>query len=103
MWMSSGCGNMQIAVVCLLLVRVMGPLPALAGLGTTLLLIPASSFVGRRLGKARKAVVGHTDARVKLTTEVCTASPLFSCSPSFALGWNKLISPPCFLFAALWV
>lgn len=61
---------MQIAVVCIILVRVMGMLPALAGLATTLLLIPASSFVGRRLAKARKAVVGHTDARVKLTTEV---------------------------------
>ena len=61
--------DLQIVVVCFLLVRVMGMWPAVAGLATTCLLIPSSSWVGRRLSKARKAVVGHTDARVKLTTE----------------------------------
>lgn len=64
---------MQIIVVCALLVQVMGMWPALAGLLTTLVLMPASSFLGRRLAKARKAIVGHTDARIKLTTEVLTA------------------------------
>lgn len=61
---------LQIVAVCALLVRVMGFWPAFAGLMTTFVLMPASSFLGRRLARARKAIVGHTDARVKLTTEV---------------------------------
>ena len=69
-WKLTSINALQIVVVCFLLIRVMGMWPALAGLATTCLLIPSSSFIGRRLSKARKAVVGHTDARVKLTTEV---------------------------------
>lgn len=68
---------LQILVVCALLVRVMGLWPAVAGLAVTLLLIPTSSFIGRRLSKARKAVVAQTDARVKLTTEVRRPCPVY--------------------------
>ena len=80
---------LQILVVCALLVRVMGIWSAAAGLFVTLLLIPTSSIVGKRLAAARRAVVGQTDARVKLTTEVsapCLPAHRDDCLPASARG-----------------
>lgn len=55
-----------------LLVRIIHWLPALAGLAVCVALIPLSTLVGRRLGAIRRRLVAHTDARVKLCTEVIT-------------------------------
>ena len=55
-----------------LLVRVIHLVPALAGLGVTIALIPLTTLVGRQLAAIRKQLVGYTDARVKLCTEVIT-------------------------------
>ncbi|PSC76242.1 multidrug resistance-associated 1 isoform X1 [Micractinium conductrix] len=65
-------GPFQILVVMGLLVRVIHLLPALAGLGATLALIPLSAVVGKLMASVRREMVGHTDARVKLATEVIT-------------------------------
>lgn len=63
---------MQILVVMGLLVRIIHLVPALAGLAATLALIPLSTLVGRAMAAVRKELVGYTDARVKLCTEVIT-------------------------------
>lgn len=55
-----------------LLVRVIHLLPALAGLGVCVALIPLSALVGRQLGAIRRRLVAHTDSRVKLCTEIIT-------------------------------
>ncbi|PRW61038.1 multidrug resistance-associated 1 isoform X8 [Chlorella sorokiniana] len=65
-------GPFQILVVMGLLVRVIHWAPALAGLGATLALIPIAGTVGRALAGVRRRLVGFTDARVKLCTEVIT-------------------------------
>ena len=57
-----------------LLVRVIRWAPALAGLGVTVALIPLSAAVGRTLAAVRRELVGYTDARVKLCTEVITGA-----------------------------
>ena len=62
----------QILVVMGLLVRVIKWQAALAGLAATLALIPLSIAVGRALASVRKRLIGYTDARVKLCTEVIT-------------------------------
>lgn len=53
-----------------MLVRVLGLLPAAVGLAVTASLVPFSTFIGRELGKLRKATVSATDERLKLTSEV---------------------------------
>ncbi|KAL4446696.1 hypothetical protein ABPG77_007940 [Micractinium sp. CCAP 211/92] len=65
-------GPFQILVVMALLVRIIHLVPALAGLGATLALIPLSTLVGRAMAAVRKELVAYTDARVKLCTEVIT-------------------------------
>lgn len=62
----------QILVVMGLLVRVIHWQPALAGLAATLALIPLTMVVGKALANVRRRLVGFTDARVKLCTEVIT-------------------------------
>ncbi|EFN56982.1 hypothetical protein CHLNCDRAFT_143584 [Chlorella variabilis] len=64
--------DLQILVVMGLLVRVIHLLPALAGLGVCVALIPLSALVGRQLGAIRRRLVAHTDSRVKLCTEIIT-------------------------------
>ena len=61
---------MQIVVIMGMLVRVIGWAPALAGFLTTCGLIPVTGWLGKKLGAVRRAVVKHTDARVRTTTEV---------------------------------
>ncbi|GAB4815546.1 hypothetical protein N2152v2_002592 [Parachlorella kessleri] len=65
-------GPFQILATMALLVRVIHWVPALAGLGVTVAIIPASTWLGKRLGALRKELIRHTDARVKLCTEVIT-------------------------------
>lgn len=75
---------LQILVVMGLLVRVIHLLPALAGLGATLALIPLSAVVGKLMASVRREMVGHTDARVKLATEVITGER----APPAGTGWD---------------
>lgn len=65
-------GPFQILVVLGLLVRVIHVWPAVAGLAVTIALIPMTTLVGRKLSTVRKRLMGYTDARVKLCTEVVT-------------------------------
>jgi len=60
----------QILTVMAMLIRILHVLPAVAGLAVTVLLIPLSSLVARRLGQIRKRIVKLTDERVKLSSEV---------------------------------
>ena len=55
-----------------LLVRIIHLVPSMVGLGVTIALIPCITLVTRRLTVIRRRLVGHTDARVKLCTEVVT-------------------------------
>jgi ATP-binding cassette subfamily C (CFTR/MRP) protein 1 len=60
----------QILMVMAMLIRVLSFWPAFVGLMVTVGLIPLSSFVARALARVRKKIVGLTDARVKLSSEV---------------------------------
>jgi len=55
-----------------LIVRIMGWAPTMAGMAVTVIMIPSSTIVGRLLGASRKEMLKHTDARVKLSTEIVT-------------------------------
>lgn len=63
-------GPFQILSIMAMLVKVLGWLPAFAGLLVTILIIPMNAFIGKYLAQYRKLQMGHTDARVKLITEV---------------------------------
>lgn len=65
---------MQILVVMGLLMRIIHVIPALAGLSVTIVLVPITTVVSRRLSKVRRALIKCTDDRVKLVTEVITGS-----------------------------
>ncbi|CAG9462430.1 unnamed protein product [Pedinophyceae sp. YPF-701] len=62
----------QIILIMVLLFRIMKPVPAIAGLLTTLLLIPINIVVGKKMFKIRRALIGFTDRRIRLITEVIT-------------------------------
>ena len=66
---------MQILVVMVLLMRIIHVFPALAGLTVTIILVPITTVVSRRLRKVRAALIKCTDDRVKLVTEVITGMP----------------------------
>lgn len=68
------CG-VQILVVMVLLMRIIHVFPALAGLTVTIILVPITTVVSRRLRKVRAALIKCTDDRVKLVTEVITGMP----------------------------
>ena len=68
------CG-VQILVVMVLLMRIIHVFPALAGLTVTIILVPITTVVSRRLRKVRAALIKCTDDRVKLVTEVITGTP----------------------------
>ena len=63
---------MQILIVMGLLVTIMGWAATLAGFAVTVVMIPSSTLVGRYLQASRKEMLKHTDARVKLSTEIVT-------------------------------
>ena len=72
------CGT-QILVVMALLTRIVGLLPALAGLVVSSALVPFSSLVGRALAHVRKQQMAASDSRVKLTSEVVVGAETWSC------------------------
>lgn len=63
---------LQILIVMGLLVTIMGWAATMAGFAVTVVMIPSSTLVGRYLQAARKEMLKHTDARVKLSTEIVT-------------------------------
>ncbi|CAG9464562.1 unnamed protein product [Pedinophyceae sp. YPF-701] len=65
-------GPLQIVLITTLLARIVTPVPALAGLLSTVAVIPLNILVGKRLVKIRAELVKQTDRRVKLVTEVIT-------------------------------
>ena len=65
---------LQILVVMGLLMRIIHVFPALAGLTVTVILVPITTVVSRRLAKVRRALIKCTDDRVKLVTEVITGN-----------------------------
>lgn len=67
----------QIFVVMAMLVSIMGWAATMAGLGVTVVMIPLSTLVGKYLAASRREMLKHTDARVKLSTEVVTGESLF--------------------------
>ena len=54
-----------------LLVQVMGVAAALAGIVVTLIIVPLGSWTSRRMASIGKKLSEASDARMKITTEVC--------------------------------
>ena len=65
-------GPLQIVTIMFMLSAILGAGPSFAGLGMTIVMIPVGAVVGKKLAKLRKELVGHTDARIKCTSEVIT-------------------------------
>lgn len=59
-----------------MLVRVVHVIPAACGLASTVAFIPFSIYTGRKLASIRKQLMQHTDARIKLCSEVVTGKTL---------------------------
>lgn len=76
---------MQILVVMGLLMRIIHVVPALAGLSVTIVLVPITTVVSRRLSKVRRALIKCTDDRVKLVTEVITGNAQRSVCPHYGV------------------
>jgi len=64
----------QIAVIMVLLARLVHWQPALAGVLTTVVLVPVTAAITRKAAHVRKRLVGLTDARVKVCTEVVSGT-----------------------------
>ena len=67
-------------VTLLMLVRVMDWASALAGVAVTFTLVPVGSWLSRKLGQTRKALVKCSDARLKLTTELLLGIKTIKCA-----------------------
>jgi len=74
----------QIAVIMVLLARVVHWQPALAGVLTTVVLVPVTAAITRKAAHVRKRLVGLTDARVKVCTEVVSGASS-ACAASILL------------------
>ena len=80
--LATSINHAQVTVTMLLLVNIMSWAPALAGVGVTVILVPAGSFISRRLAAIRREIVRCTDARMKLTTEVLLGIKTIKCAAS---------------------
>ncbi|GMH35949.1 hypothetical protein BSKO_03817 [Bryopsis sp. KO-2023] len=86
-------GPFQILTVMGMLVRIIGWLPAFAGLMVTVALIPMNAFAGKFIAKYRKEKMLRTDSRVKLTTEIITgikAIKLYAWEKPYSKTINEL-------------
>ena len=71
----------QIAVIMVLLARLVHWQPALAGVVTTVVLVPITAIITRKAAHVRKRLIGLTDARVKVCTEVVSGGLLLCALP----------------------
>ena len=82
----------QISVIMVLLARLVHWQPALAGVLTTVVLVPITAAITRKAAGVRKRLIGLTDARVKVCTEVVSGvrlDPLCSLDSMVCLhGFN---------------
>ena len=67
-------GPLELAMVMIMVTLELGILPALAGVATTLLLIPIQAALVRPVGNIRKNNAEKTDERVRLASEVIQGS-----------------------------
>lgn len=61
---------MQVIVIIYALHNIVGLWPALAGLTTTILLVPLNTITGKIVHRLRKELIAKTDVRVKIMTEI---------------------------------
>ena len=73
--LSNDCNILQIAVIMILLARLVHWQPALAGVLTTVILVPLTALITRKAAHVRKHLIVLTDARVKVCTEVVSGGP----------------------------
>ena len=92
--------HVQILVVMGLLMRIIHVVPALAGLSVTIVLVPITTVVSRRLSKVRRALIKCTDDRVKLVTEVITGSSC--CFAMLHLSHHRYVTSFCLAVYAMW-
>lgn len=92
----------QIFVVMAMLVRIMHWAPAMAGLVVTVVMIPLSTLLGKKLGAARRAQIKQTDARVKLATEIITGIKAIKLYAWVRVLLVALVFGTCVAAAACW-
>ena len=96
--------SLQIAVIMVLLARLVHWQPALAGVLTTVVLVPVTAAITRKAAHVRKRLVGLTDARVKVCTEVVSGAlgqNPGGCGHVSCLAWGRRQIPAAIIFAAL--
>lgn len=81
---------MQVFVIIYALHNIVGLWPALAGLTTTVLLVPLNTINGRIVHRLRKELIAKTDARIKIMTEIINGNPF----PSHPRLYMYML-PPC--------
>ena len=79
-------GPFQVGLIIFLLHRIVGWGPALAGLATTVMLVPLNTVVGRVVYRFRKDLIAKTDKRVKLVTEIINGAYSLSLQPRCLLS-----------------
>lgn len=84
-------GAVQVCVIMFLLHRVIGVLPALAGLGATIVVVPLTGVVGHVALKLRTDVITKTDARVKLISEIINGAPLLAAVRSMHVRYSAVL------------
>ena len=73
----------QMTVFMLLLSRLVGWWSALAGVVTTVMVLPVSAWVGSRQSASRERLIALTDARVKLCSEAVSGGMHWACSTTY--------------------
>jgi len=61
---------LQIVIIMIMLTRLLHVVPALAGLGVTIVMVPMGAVLGKKLARLRKELVKRTDERIKCVSEV---------------------------------
>ena len=76
-WVFVWAGPLETSVVLLMVALELGIVPAVAGVGTLLLLVPLQATLASTIAGLRTRTAGHTDERVRIT-----GAPLPTCGPA---------------------
>ena len=78
---------MQIAIILLLLSRLVGWQASIGGFVTSLLLVPVSAAVMKRVASVKQRLAPLTDKRVKLCSEIVAGDIRNFCAGSRESHW----------------
>ena len=85
----------QILLTMVLLVRIMGAAPALAGVAVTLVIAPLSSLINRKQHVIRQELSASSDARLKLVGQVLAGIKTVKCAHARALCASAWLAYLC--------